>query len=132
MSSSKSFTLIEVTLATFILAVGVVGVFSLVQMIFSLTSSVSNQLTALYLAQEGIENVRNIRDSNWLEQRYLPGTPWDDGIVTGDWQTIDNLERKTTITKPEADKIVVSVEVKWTGRGGLGSVTAETELYNWR
>ena len=126
LNKKRGFTVIEVIIATFILTVGVLGAFSVIQMILTFTSNVSSQLAAVYLAQEGIENVRNIRDSNWLAQ-----IAWDQGISSGDWQTIDKFQRRTTITKPQLDKIVVSVEIKWSDRS-TGQVAAETELYNWK
>ncbi len=69
--SSKSFTLIETVVAVSILTVGTLGAFSLIQKTIGLTSASSSQLTAAYLAQEEIEIVRNIRDSNWLNSQ-----PW--------------------------------------------------------
>ena len=130
--NSKGFTLLETTIATFILTAGVLGAFALIQMITAFTSGISSQLAAIYLAQEGIESVRNIRDSNWLEQRYVPETPWDQGVSSGDWEDIDKFQRQITIQKPEEDKIIISVEVKWPERGRTGQVKAETELYDWR
>jgi len=77
----KGFTLIEVILAISVLTIAVGGSFALIQQ--TLISAVLNQseLVASYLTQEGIEIVRNIRDNNWLEQRTVPGTSWDDGLT---------------------------------------------------
>ena len=124
---NKGFTMIEATIATFILTVGTLGAFALIQIIIGFTSEVSSRLQAVYLAQEGVENIRNIRDSNWLAQ-----AAWDQGISTGDWVIIDKFQRKITITKPQADKLVVSVQVSWPSRGGTTQVAAETELYDWK
>lgn len=66
--------------AIFILTTGTIGAFSLIRNTLTFTNVTSSQLTAAYLAQEGIEIVRNIRDSNWLEVRTNPGLAWDDGI----------------------------------------------------
>ncbi len=63
---NKSFTLIEVIIAIFILTMGTVGAFSLIQRTIAFTSISSSRLTAAYLAQEGMEIARNIRDSNYL------------------------------------------------------------------
>jgi prepilin-type N-terminal cleavage/methylation domain-containing protein len=131
-NNNKGFTLIEVVMATFIIAVGTLGVFGLLQRTISANSATSSRMAASYLAQEGIENVRNQRDSNWLKQRSDPGLAWDDGIVSGDWSAIDKFERRTIITKPQPDKIVSSVEVKWPEPSGTSEVFAETELYDWR
>jgi prepilin-type N-terminal cleavage/methylation domain-containing protein len=73
--NNKGFTFMEVIVAVFIISVGVVGVIKVMPSIIS-DSSVNNaRLTAAYLAQEGIEIVRNIRDSNLLE-----GAAWDEGL----------------------------------------------------
>ena len=40
----------------------------------------SYKLTASYLAQEGIEIIRNMRDNNWVKN---PGVNWMDGIIIG-------------------------------------------------
>jgi len=64
--SGGGFTLIEVIVAIFLIIVGMVGVLITIQNIFPSIRIVSSQLTAAYLTQEGIEIVRNIRDTNWL------------------------------------------------------------------
>jgi len=45
-----------------------------------LTSDASDRLTAAYLAQEGMEIVRNIRDTNWLNMSDDPEATWYDGL----------------------------------------------------
>jgi hypothetical protein len=72
--------------AIFIVTVGALGIFNLVNQTISLTSVSSSRLTAFYLTQEGIEIVRNIRDSNWLEGKEDPDILWDEGIPTGSWE----------------------------------------------
>lgn len=68
-------TLIELISATFILAVGLVGVLGLT------TANVRNQtigsirLVASNLAREGIELARNVRDTNWVKIEQ-----WDAGL----------------------------------------------------
>ncbi len=88
---SKSFTLVEIIVAIFLITLGAGGAFVVVQTTTALTSVTSDQLTASYLVQEGIEVVRNIRDSNWLEQRSNPGLLWDDGISVGEDYRLDYL-----------------------------------------
>lgn len=77
----KGFTIIELIISIFILSIAVVGVFGAFSMIVILTSDATNRLTATYLAQEGMEIIRNIRDSNWLNMDANPGmASWDDYI----------------------------------------------------
>lgn len=80
MINKNGFTLIEVVTAVTVVTVGVVGAFTVVQTVAGYTSLSLSQLTATYLAQEGIEIVRNIRDGNWLDPAVLP---WNDGITSG-------------------------------------------------
>ncbi|MBZ9578331.1 prepilin-type N-terminal cleavage/methylation domain-containing protein [Patescibacteria group bacterium] len=80
--NNKSFTLLEAIIAIFIITVGVVGVLGLVSQTIGSVIVSSQKLIAAYLAQEGIEIVRNIRDTNWLE-----GAPsWDEGLGEDDWE----------------------------------------------
>lgn len=147
MLKNKSFTLLEMVIATFVITVGTLGTFALIQRTIIFTSINASQLAASYLAQEGIENVRNKRDSNWLKQRTNPGVSWNDGINSEPWVMVNFLDgnpskfqRKITITPvsppalpaPQVDEIIVTVEVSWTERGNSHKVTAATELYDWK
>ena len=75
MKNNKGLTLIELVIAIFVISIGVVGTFGVLQKIVVSTSLSSSKLVAAYLAQEGIEIVRNIRDTNWVE-----GEAWDNDI----------------------------------------------------
>ncbi len=72
-------TLVELIAASFVLAVGLVGVLALT------TANVRNQtignirLAGSNIAREGIELARNIRDTNWMQQ-----SPWDQGLLDND------------------------------------------------
>lgn len=81
----KGFTLLEVILAIFILTLATGGSSILVRQTIQSVSIVQSKLTASYLAQEGIEIVRNIRDSNWLEQR-VDNVSWKEGLIQGEWE----------------------------------------------
>lgn len=155
---SKGSTLLELIAVIFIITVGIVGVSSLITQTISLAASSSQKLTAIYLAQEGIEIVRNIRDTNWVA-----GGDWNNGlldcssgceanyndVVLSPWSgtgTILNLEptgfygyynpggsptpfkRKIMITQSGLDILKVSVSVEWQNH----SVSAQENLYNWR
>ena len=66
----------EVLVAVLVISIGVAASYIAVQRIFAYSFSASRRLTAAYLAKEGIEIVRNIRDTNWIE-----GESWDRGLV---------------------------------------------------
>jgi len=65
----------------FIVIVGVGAVFTLVNQTISSNRAASSRLTAIYLAQEGIEIVRNIRDGNFLKIHNGESISWDNGIA---------------------------------------------------
>lgn len=64
--SNDGFTLTEVLIGMMILTVAIVAATSLLVGLVSSNKSAVNNIQAYYFAQEGIEGVRNIRDSNWL------------------------------------------------------------------
>ncbi len=153
------FTLIEVLTAIFLIVVGVIAALSLILQTISYTNLSSSKLVASYLVQEGIEIVRNIRDTNWLEEE-----DWKTGLGDDDWEadyTSQNLTdiydgdflkinggfynytsgadtkftRKITIvsdTDGAAPRLKVSVEVEWQQLGKKQIVKAQEYLYNWR
>lgn len=158
---NKSFTLLEVIIAIFVITVGVIGGIFAIQQTIVLASYSSSRLTAAYLAQEGIEIVRNIRDTNWLE-----GEDWRNGLGDGQWQadyndqnltsydggsflyiqttngfygydsgTPTKFKRKITITTPppplSTSTLEVLVEINWQERGKSYSFPVKEHLYNW-
>jgi len=153
-SKKRGFTLIELMMVVFIVSIGIAGVLNLIAKIFLHSRFTSSKLTAIYLAQEGMEIVRNIRDTNWVE-----GEKWDQGIVSGDFEAdwddqslssyqgrylrvngnfynydtgqLTKFKRKITIGK-EVDKISVWVKVDWVETGENYQTEAYGELYNWR
>ncbi|MCD6284113.1 prepilin-type N-terminal cleavage/methylation domain-containing protein [bacterium] len=92
--SGTGFTLLEVIIAIAVISIGLIGILYLVSFSISASSVAKNKLIAANLAQEGIELVRGIRDTNWVQ-----GEDWDTGIEgTGnqragiiDYDDIDGL-----------------------------------------
>ena len=74
--SHKSFSLLEVILAVTFLMVGVVSILGLVVAVLSTVTSARNNVIAAQLAQEGVEIVRSLRDSNW--QAIIA---WNSGFI---------------------------------------------------
>lgn len=69
--------LLEVIIAIFIIVASVLGTTSVIVATIRAGRIAADRLTAMNLAREGIEIVRNIRDSNWLTS----GSAWDTGIA---------------------------------------------------
>ncbi|MBZ1348462.1 MAG: prepilin-type N-terminal cleavage/methylation domain-containing protein [Candidatus Nealsonbacteria bacterium] len=154
----RGFTIIEVTIALFLLSTGILAAFAVTQHIVIITETASSRLIAAYLAQEGVEIVRNIRDTNWLKRR-----DWKTGIIVGNREADfrdtaltpyagrflniaagfysyahgpqTKFRRKITITTSTVagrPRIGVSVLVEWLERGQTHQLRAKGHLHNWR
>jgi len=75
MENQKGFTIIELMISIFVLTIAIIGAYNAFTIMDLLTSNSMDRFTAAYLAQEGVEIIRNIRDTNWLE-----GVSWTDGL----------------------------------------------------
>jgi type IV pilus modification protein PilV len=156
----KGFTLIEVLTAIFIITIGAGGVITLINQTVGFTQETSSKLIASYLAQEGIEIVKNIRDSNFLKVYKTGSGDWSDGLTgcssgcQGDYTSNDlssysgqklktdgsfysygsgedtPFSRKITITS-DANMLKVVVEIFWQGKGRDYSFSAQENLYKW-
>ena len=80
-----AFTLVEVVTALFIVMVGIIGAYGLVNQAIVSANSASMRMTAAYLGKEGIEIVKNIRDTNYLEsiQAATGAYTWRNGLAAG-------------------------------------------------
>jgi hypothetical protein len=71
------FTIVEVAISIFVLSIAVIGVYSAFSLVALLTSDVEERFIGVYLAQEGIEIIRNIRDTKWITDL---DNGWDEAI----------------------------------------------------
>lgn len=154
---AAGFTLIEALVALVILTVALGPALILSSNILSTASVVKNNLVAANLAQEGIEIIRALRDTNWFN-----GNSFDSGLANGvyrlEWNSdsllslgsnpplkLDNglynystgtdtiFKRTITLTKINASELKVVSDVTWTERGERArDVNIESHLFNWR
>jgi len=76
-------TIIETMVAVFILMTGILSIFALSQDTNTLAFNIKNQNIGTGLAREGIEAIKNIRDTNWLVASELPASfKTSDQLVT--------------------------------------------------
>lgn len=80
---SRAFTLVEALVALSILTVGIISGFILVTKALYNVTIIQDRLTASFLAQEGIELVRQIRDSNYKKILNNKSANWDNGLSDG-------------------------------------------------
>lgn len=71
----KGFTLIETLFAILIFSAALISLMTIAGRGISATNTSREQIVAHYLAQEGLEVVRNVRDTN-----VLNGSAWDAGF----------------------------------------------------
>jgi type II secretory pathway pseudopilin PulG len=96
-SEKPAFTLVEIILGITVLTIVLVSITVLTLTSIQANSANIHKLTAYYLAQEGAEGVRNMRDSNWLQNHV-----WNTGGVKfwGDDFTKDGFYALTYEDEP--------------------------------
>lgn len=151
----------EALVALSIIAIGLMGAFSLISNSMALNRVVSERHVATYLAAEGIELVKNLIDANAIKKK-----PWNQGLSqAGDYEIDYNdsqltsfqdkflqyndqtnfygydsgipskYKRKITISYPSGlDQIRVNSIVTWEGRGDIKTrtINLEDRFFNWR
>lgn len=140
-STGQSTVELLVALAIFVLVISSMGFLLLDTYVFD--RDAEERMQGLFLASEGIEAVRSMRDNGW---GGLPGADGDYciGLVLGGWAFTGNapcallgkFERKVHIEGDTADplnKKRVSSTVSWDfSEGDFRSVSLFTLLTNWR
>ncbi len=86
--SKEAFSLIEALVAISILMIGILSAFILVIRTLANTPHIQSRLIAANLAQEGMELVRQIRDTNFIDSGEFRN-----GLVSGTYQ-IDSVTRR--------------------------------------
>lgn len=72
------FTLIETVAVLFVVSVGLIGVLSLIVQNIQSQNLSKHNIISYQLAQEGVEFVRKVRDTNWKN-----GLTWNTGLLAG-------------------------------------------------
>jgi Tfp pilus assembly protein PilV len=154
------FTIVEIITVLFIVSVGLIGVLSLI--IKNIQSQTYNKynLIAYQLAQEGVELIREVRDTNWLNGRdfnyslangsyYLDYanqapvnatspeplfiTPEGYYIHGGVGSGVDSgFRRLITVENVSNHSIKVVSSASWAIKNRSYSYDLETILYDWR
>ena len=76
------FGILEALIASGIIAFFAAGIVVLGNMTLRSVVINKHRLQAAYLAQEAVEGLKNIRDSNWLDKN--PSTTWEQGLAEGE------------------------------------------------
>lgn len=77
------FSLLETLVVMVLITVGLLAVLTLTVETLKSQQVNRNQLIARYLAQEGLELIKNVRDSNFKERMSGNAVPWNQSFYTG-------------------------------------------------
>jgi prepilin-type N-terminal cleavage/methylation domain-containing protein len=157
--NQTGFSVLEMIAVIAIIGLTLVGLVSLALQSFQVQRLNKNNLTAAMLAQEGIEIVRNQRDSAWKD-----GSGWDSVMSDGDYivdytgyfsepysitssqavlkinangmyehtnGTPTNFSRLVTLTHTDSASSTVTSQVRYRSGNNYFNYTAETILYDW-
>ena len=126
----KGFTLVETLVAIAIFTVSILAVMAVLANSISNTNYAKKKMTAAYLAQEGIEYVRKLRDTFVLTNNQ---TGWADFIANDIpyLATDPNFDRLITKVLESPDEVKITSKVKWTQGSGTYDITFSENLFNW-
>ncbi|MFH1308789.1 MAG: type II secretion system protein [Patescibacteria group bacterium] len=153
-NQKKGFTLVETLVALSIFLVSIVGIMSVLASGLTNINQAKKKMTATFLAQEGIEYMRNIRDTNVLYSidgwsDFLTETT-NSGCTTNDGCDINNnlliipcssgcpillssFNRtiKIELNNLNSEEVKVFSTVFWNQGNSTKSVTLSESLFNW-
>jgi len=78
----RGFTLVELMIAIVLMTTGIMAIYALIPHGIETSITNTDKYLATQLAREGIEIVRNIRDTNWLEELDSPTAVWNEGLTS--------------------------------------------------
>lgn len=149
----NGFTLLETMIAITVLMTGILSIVTMLIFNIKQTTNFKNRIIAYNLAQEGIEIVKNIRDTNWLNS-----LAWNFGLGDGDYQAdyndsalsaydpntklkldatngyqydgsgVDTVFQRRIDIENDIDKLKIESEVIYRDQ----TIQLESWLYNWR
>lgn len=156
-TKKNGFTLVEALVALVVLSIALGPALILTSNINNTTAVIRNNLIAANLAQEGVEVIRGIRDTNWFN-----GVAFDNGLADGiyrvEWNSdsvmplganppvkennglynysngTDTIFKRTiAISKINASELRTVSEITWIEKGNRAkSVKVESHLFNWK
>ncbi len=131
---NDGFTLVETLIAISIFSVSIVALMSILGSGISNTNYAKTKITAEYLAQGGIEYVRNMRD-NYVLFANTTGLTWNNFLAANkNYSSPDPNFVRTISMLPvpsNPNEVKINSTVSWTQGSGNFSVTFSEDLFNW-
>ncbi len=153
----RGFTLVETLVSLVILTVALIPILNLSTDIARVNSNIQDSMVASGLAQEGIEVIRAIRDTNWFRDLSFD-SGLGDGVYEVEWDSVAPLspslnqflnissgrytystgsatkfKRTVTITKLNAGELKIVSQITWLAHADDSrSISVEDHLFNWK
>ena len=133
--NKKGFTLVETLVAVTVLLLVIIGPMTIAQKGIQNAGYAKDQFTAVYLAQEALEAVREARDADAIE---VYANPTED---TSDWVNLyvplgavsAPFSRSVTVGAASGGGVPVTVDVSWNANvfgGSTKHVVLQTWIYD--
>ena len=140
-NKSRGFTLVETLAAIAIFTASILAVMAVLANSISDTNYAKKKITAAYLAQEGIEYVRNMRDSYILGAYGGTWVSFKDANINDletnnpspsiDDANFSRLITKTPVPENPDNEVKIISTVSWTQGSGTYNITFSENLFNW-
>ena len=128
--------IIEALLAISLLPIIITAIVGVTIYTRSSAQFLSQKAQGLFLAEEGLEVVRNMRDQNW---NNLPDGTYGLVVSNNQWQLVNTNDtqaiftRQINISSLTAEEKHVTVEVRWSASQSRESAASlQTILSDWR
>jgi prepilin-type N-terminal cleavage/methylation domain-containing protein len=125
----KGFTLVETLVAISILLIAIAGPLTIAAKGLSTSFYARDQVTAFYLAQEGIEYIRNIRDTYGIDSA-VDSTGWFDGGISPGVMDACRTDRGATFCRIDVTTGVISACAASESNDSEGTKCKPLELTN--
>ncbi len=133
-SKERGFTIVETLIAISVFSFSLLAFMAVLSQGTSDINYAKKKIEATYLAQEGIEHVRNMRDNDILFTSYT-GLTWNDFKAANKNYPSTNPNFVRTIqmvpVASDPNEVKILCTVSWTQGSGNYSVTLSEELFNW-
>ncbi len=137
-NKNKGFTLVETLIGLSIFTTSILALMSVLASGVADTNYAKQKIVAGYLAQEGIEHARNIRDTAVLYDTSGAQHGWNAFKTTNvsypiTNASLQNFTRTVTMntTGFGADEVRVTSTVTWTQSSGVFNISFSEDLFNW-
>ncbi len=137
---SRGFTLVETLVSISIFSLSIIAVMSFMSQNIPNTQYAKNRIAAIYLAQEGVEYLRNMRD-NYVLFTNTTGRTWSsfrdasmadiENVNPMPFNNNNNFTRTMEKTIINSNEVKISSTVSWNQIGRSYNITLSEVLFNW-